>query len=65
MYINGAFDYNGAPGAVWREEEETLSSLLYARDEDGRERLQVRPGVPLYRQGLGGYKVVGARLPAG
>ena len=56
--------YNGAPGAVLREEEEAWSNLLYARDEDGRERLQVRPGVPLYRQGPGGYKVAGVRLPA-
>ena len=41
-----------------------MSSLLYARDEDGQKRLQVSPGVPLYRQVPGGYKVVGARLPA-
>ena len=42
-----------------------MSSLLYPRDEDGPERLQVSPEVPLYRQGPGGYKVVGVRLPAG
>ena len=45
--------------------KEALSSLLYARDEEWPERLQVMPGVPLYRQGPGGYNVMGVRLPAG
>ena len=45
--------------------KEALSSLLYVRDEEWPERVQVMPGVPLYRQGPGGYNVVGARLSAG
>ena len=44
--------------------KKALSSLLYARDEEWLERLQVMPGVPLYRQGPGGYNMVGVRLPA-
>ena len=45
--------------------KKALSSLLYVRDEDRPERLQVMPGVPLYRQGPGGYNVAGVRLPDG
>ena len=45
--------------------KKALSSLLYARDEEWPERLQVMPGVPLYRQGPGGYNAVGVRLLAG
>ena len=48
--------------------KKALSSLLYARDEEWPERLQVIPGVPLYRQGPGGLQCGGrpaAGWPAG
>ena len=48
-----------------KRRKKSLFSLLYARYEESPEILQVMPGVPLYRQGPGGYKVVGVRLPAG
>ena len=41
--------------------KKALSSLLYARNGDWPERLQVMPGVPLYRQGPGGYNAAQAR----
>ena len=46
IYINGVSGYNGAPRAAWREEEEALSSLLYARGYKCRERDTVKAQGP-------------------